>query len=335
MGSRRAGRSADAKLFPSPPFSQSSFIVEEKWLLGKGTINHTPGRSTRLEPLVLYVSGKRDITCTFPAQLFLLQCSVLGAIPNESPQQWDVLQMYVWQPWGQWALLTDALVSWLQMLFQKQSCSLSATDSWAEWSKCLPIAHPSDKCSLFLCTSVPGSAATGVCAVVVMGNASEAGAVLWCLLAEEQPLLLSHTSSALGLLIHSLFWELFCAPSWEYLIKLLHKHPKTESAELRHVQPTWTHSNICWATTGAFLLFLYWNLLSSEPCLLEEYSYKSKAVWKLTARLCLGMWRWRELFLVKIQQKYAYRRCKRNLFTGCYSFLLFTLTSATGQVNCP
>lgn len=29
-----------------------------------------------------------------------------------------------------------------------------------------------------------------------------------------------------------------CAPSWEYLIKLLHKHPKTESAELRHVQPT-------------------------------------------------------------------------------------------------
>lgn len=78
---------------------------------------------------MLYVSGKRDITCTFPAQLFLLQCSVLGAIPNESPQQWDVLQMYVWQPWGQWALLTDALVSWLQMLFQKQSSSLSATDS--------------------------------------------------------------------------------------------------------------------------------------------------------------------------------------------------------------
>lgn len=62
--------------------------------------------------------------------------------------------------------------------------------------------------------------------MVVMGNASEAGAVLWCLLAEEQPLLLSHTSSALGLLIHSLFWELFCAPSWEYLIKSVTQTPK-------------------------------------------------------------------------------------------------------------
>lgn len=70
------------------------------------------------------------------------------------------------------------------------------------------MADPSDECRLFLCASVPKSAVIGVCAVIMMGNTFEAGVVVWCLLAEEQPLLLSHRSSSLGLLIHCLCWEL-------------------------------------------------------------------------------------------------------------------------------
>lgn len=127
------------------------------------------------------------------------------------------------------------------------------------------------------------------------------------------------------------------APSWEYLIKSV-----TQTPEDRKYR---TDTNAAKMNSFKHLLSHHWHLFivfvlesSFLRALLEECPCKNKAVWKkavLTAWLRLGIWKWRELFLVKMQQIYAYSRHKRNSFTGCCSFLLFPVTNSTSQVNCP
>lgn len=136
----------------------------------------------------------------------------------------------------------------------------------AQLGKCFPIAPSFDTRILFPCLSVPQSAVTGVwavagcwmgktgnwgCGLVAAGrstsSASQPHQFISCYQAADLELALGAER----------------VPFQEYLIKShLQEHLRTENTELAQIQPIWTRSNICWATTRSFLLFLYWKPFS-------------------------------------------------------------------------